>query len=156
RRVLVAQVEAVSAERIQAEIYQAVILAQELQVFRSPHIFVIIARVRRINVSDIYRAERRRVLEEESQKVARLQDVPIVIAAVTEAAVLRVDDVQIPRVTRDLEVVGRSLHKAREVVELDPSADWALPQSLDDDGAPVLSGGHPALAFALLPLVRAD
>ncbi|EXI72556.1 MAG: hypothetical protein AW07_03158 [Candidatus Accumulibacter sp. SK-11] len=106
-------------------------------------------------VGDIHHAERRRVLEQEGEDVAILQDVPAAPSRMTEAAILAIADVELPGIVgHGKDPIGRP-HEARERANGDPAADRARLQGRFDGRPPGSDGGHhPPLG--VLSLDRVD
>src|SRR5262249_34468487 len=109
------QPEAVGAQRIQPEVEEAVIAAQEIEIIRAPQAPKVATHSRRSNVSDIKEPERGGVLKQEAQHIPALQQLPVMEAFITEAAVMRVGDVEVPRLACDLEIMTGRYHKAKEI-----------------------------------------
>ena len=69
-------------------------------------------------------------------------------AVVSQAAVLRLREVQIPEVTGHLEIERHRLHELREVIETHPPTDRAFRQRVGDDRPAARRGGHGSAALA--------
>ncbi len=145
----------VRAERCHPEGTEAVVAAQERQVVGAPHAAKVGARLFRMKVGDIHQAKRCRVLEQEGENVAILQDVPAARSIIAEAAVLTLAEIELPGVVGyRKDPIGRP-HVPREIVKGHPPADRAHAQGVFDGCPPRSDGGHhPPLG--VLSLDRVD
>src|SRR5262249_15859965 len=105
---------------------QAIIATEVLEIIRAPHLVKVAAHAGRIDVSDIDHAQRGGILEEQTEHISTLENLPVVVAFIPEAAILRIADVQIPRLTCHLKAKPGGNHEAQEVIHLHPTADRAL------------------------------
>jgi hypothetical protein len=126
RLVVSGDTQAVCPERGDAKEHQAVVATEEDHVIGAPHIVVIVPGPGGRDVCDIDEAERRRVFEQEAEKVPTLEVARPTLVA--EAPVLWIADVEIPWVARDAERMARSLHEAFELICCHPPLHRTLAQ----------------------------
>jgi hypothetical protein len=78
---------------------QAVVTAEHAQVIAAPVVVVVVACADLVLVGQVDEPERCRVLEQHAKHVAALQQRPVVITLIAQAAVVGVEQVQLPGVT---------------------------------------------------------
>ena len=132
---------------------QAVVAGQAAELVGSPQSLVIAACAAGPGVGDVDEAERRRVLEEDAQRIPAFHDVPGPRAGVAERAVVRVGDVEPPQ---GPQAPGRdqrrllSPEQGEHLAHAGPRAGCQRGQSLSHGGAPGDGRGQRAgLALAL-------
>src|SRR5207342_3483036 len=108
--------ETIGTQRIEPKSDQAVIATEALEIIRAPHLSIVAARTGWIDIRHIDHAQRGGILEKQAERVSALQHFPVVIPLVTEAAILRIGDVQIPWFACHLKTQRCSDHKAEEVI----------------------------------------